>query len=322
MLRWIEENVVLVLCTLLAIISGVTMISNEKNLKLVRMASGELPENGKFVADSVKQLWQRPKGAFHRILLVCLVFLFACIYFIGLHSTRLPDWAAIFLFLPLTVLSAVLVEVFLCAVSFLLRKLLRMERVQFNLLYSFVLMQLFFIGIFAVFSGEHLTDDLVFWLSVCNLLFCYFMAAKGLYLLLKEASDPITTLTLRSVWKAAFLQIILFLLVLTFLSYFGFVHNPTSYQTVDGQYSFWTAFYYITVTFGTVGYGDIIPLTGYTRFVAVLTVFTSILAITVMLSVVLSLSGRLRKQKHTKKSSEEVLNKNFQPDSNEHESAH
>lgn len=318
MLQFIGENIVLILCSLSTVLGCMILIFGAGSLA---NAGGEGTISWKVFPFDFRRMMFGPRGIWRRIFLLSLVMLFAGAYWIGLQRLPIPVWAACLLVLPFTAVTVVAVELFLFFGSLLLRRWLHIEQKQFNLLYSFSLMQLFLLGIFLCISGQNLVDRRAFLLAVFNLLFCYLLAVIGLYLLLKEASAKDTTLTLRSVWKSALLQIILFLVILTFLSYFGFLHNPDSYQTPDGTFSLGAAFYHVTVTFGTVGYGDIIPLSGYTRAVSVLTVFASILSLTVMLSAVLSLSGQFLRNQQAPLSKEKMLDENLASDGNQQNSA-
>lgn len=315
MLTFIEENVVLILSATLTFLSAIILVCSAQKGGLSNLIGDRISFCKEEIGCFFKRLLLK-KGFFKRILSTSLVIMFACTYLVVLKNIGFSIWAVILLFLPLALFSAILVEIFLVIVSFLLGRLLHLERKEFNIIYSYVLMQFILLGVYSCFSSENFVNDGVFVLAVINLLFCYLLAAVGLYLLLKEASEIDTNLTLKSVWKSAFLQIVLFLIILTFLGWFGYLHNPSSYQTPDGNFSFFAAFYHIAVTFGTVGYGDIIPLTNYTRFVSVLTVFTSVVSITVMLSAVLSLSGRILNRKNEALSGEKVLDKDFKTSSN------
>lgn len=317
---FVEENVVLILSATLTFLSAIILVCSAKKGGISSLIDDRVPFGKRETGCFFKRLLLK-KGLFKRIFSTVLVIVFGCTYLVGLKDMGFPIWAVLLLFLPLALISAILVEVFLIIVSFLLKSLLHLERREFNIIYSYLLMQFILLGIFACFSSENFASNGVFALAVVNLLFCYLLAAVGLYLLLKEASEIDSKLTVKSVWKSAFLQIILFLIILTFLGWFGYLHNPFSYQTPDGSFSFFAAFYYIAVTFGTVGYGDIIPLTAYTRFVSILTVFTSVLSITVMLSAVLSLSGRILNRKNETLSGEKMLDENFKTDSNKQSSA-
>lgn len=297
MLTFIEENVILILSFTLTVLSSIILICSTKNGGISNLIGDRSHFSQREVGSFFKYLLLK-RGFFKRIFSTAIVIMFACTYLVVLKNMGFSIWAVVLLFLPLALFSAILAEIFLVIVSFLLKRLLHLERREFNIIYSYVLMQFILLGVYSYFSSKNFASNGVFALAVANLLFCYLLASVGLYLLLKEASEIDTKLTLKSVWKSAFLQIVLFLFILTFLGWFGYLHNPSSYQTPDGNFSFFAAFYHVAVTFGTVGYGDIIPLTTYTRFVSILTVFTSVVSITVMLSAVLSLSGRLLNRKN------------------------
>ena len=73
-----------------------------------------------------------------------------------------------------------------------------------------------------------------------------------------------------------------FVVELTFFCYLGSLYFPDAYST---QVNLFDLFYYTVITFGTVGYGDIIPTTIYTKLMAMVTTITSIACIGIMLTI-------------------------------------
>ena len=91
-----------------------------------------------------------------------------------------------------------------------------------------------------------------------------------------------------NLWKVALLIIFTFLSILTLCCYIGNIYYPNAYS-VD-TLTIFDLFYYVVITFGTIGYGDISPTCMYTKAIAILIVFTSIGCISIMLSSFLSVT--------------------------------
>ena len=94
-----------------------------------------------------------------------------------------------------------------------------------------------------------------------------------------------TTFTHHNLWKVALTLCTEFLLELTFLCYSGACYFEHAYNI---PITLFDAFYFVTISFGTIGYGDIIPLCTFSKAVSILITFTSITCIGVMLSSFLS----------------------------------
>ena len=62
----------------------------------------------------------------------------------------------------------------------------------------------------------------------------------------------------------------------------GYTNNPTYYDL----------FYYTIITFSTIGYGDISPVSGLAKFMSMIIAFTSFICITIFVSAILSYKNK------------------------------
>lgn len=200
--------------------------------------------------------------------------------------------------LPLAVLSALPVSFLLALVFFdgilfvsaFVRRLISVNSASLNVMFSsiiFILAALCF-----YFTTREGLNFYQFLLSQICLGCCYVMMLFVLILVLKEANSGDSLLTFRNIWKSAFLTIMLFIIVLSLMSYCCLMHNANAFDGV--KYGIADIFYYTAITFATVGYGDIVPVSLSAKAISVLTVITSILCITVLLSEIAGLKKKLR----------------------------
>ena len=90
------------------------------------------------------------------------------------------------------------------------------------------------------------------------------------------------------VLSTTFFKLFYFLSTLTLFCYIGSIYYVDAYSINNPN--IFDLFYYVVITFGTIGYGDIYPICYYTKAIAILIVFTSISCISIMLSSFLSVS--------------------------------
>lgn len=103
---------------------------------------------------------------------------------------------------------------------------------------------------------------------------------------MKEENISFSRIIVAAILILMMVLIDLFLLVVILNSL-----NPSSFSNVDGLFSM---FYYTMITFSTIGYGDIVPLTIPARIVAITISLTSVICITIFLSSVLSYREKLK----------------------------
>ncbi|MDD6989927.1 ion channel [Ruminococcus sp.] len=198
--------------------------------------------------------------------------------------------------LPLAALAALPVSLLLAFVFFegilfvsaFARKLISVNSASLNVMFSSIIFIL--ASLCTYFTTREKLDFCQFILSQICLGCCYVMMLFVLILILKEANSGDSLLTFRNIWKSAFLTIMLFIVVLSLMSYCCLMHNANAFAGV--KYGLADIFYYTAITFATVGYGDIVPVSLAAKSVSVLTVITSILCITVLLSEIAGLKKR------------------------------
>lgn len=293
MVSFIQQNAPGILSALLIVASCVGAYRWQKDAAICHVASGRAPKNAKeaFILP-LRHLFhpERKRGWVRRVLFWGDFLIFAALTFMYLNARHFPIGAGICIFLPLTLFSVIVFYYILWLLSILFRVFLQIEDRRLHIFFS--LLSSLFLLLLAQFTFCKAADFpmISFALILFDLLFCYLLTAISLGVLFKESFQKKTRLTIRNIWKVTLLILIFFILTLTFLSYAGFLYLPGAYQTADGTFTLLDAFYHIVITFGTVGYGDIVPTCAYTKLVSIATVFTSILCITIMLSTALSLT--------------------------------
>ena len=198
--------------------------------------------------------------------------------------------------LPLAALAALPTSLLLAFVFFegilfvsaFVRKLISVNSASLNVMFSSIIFIL--ASLCTYFTTREKLDFCQFILSQICLGCCYVMMLFVLILILKEANSGDSLLTFRNIWKSAFLTIMLFIVVLSLMSYCCLMHNANAFAGVE--YGLADIFYYTAITFATVGYGDIVPVSLAVKSVSVLTVITNILCITVLLSEIAGLKKR------------------------------
>ena len=113
-------------------------------------------------------------------------------------------------------------------------------------------------------------------------------------MVLKETLHQTTTFTHHNLWKVALTLCTEFLLELTFFCYSGACYFEQAYNV---PLTLFDAFYFVTISFGTIGYGDIVPECSFSKAISILITFTSITCIGVMLSSFLSAASDDKKTK-------------------------
>ncbi len=207
-----------------------------------------------------------------------------------LSSVMLPATAVLISAAAAVVSVFVLFELTLFA-SCLLRKIIDVSSPSLNVIFSSLV---FIIGFFCIYicSVKHTGIDVYHFIMIESfLLCCYVIMLIAMILVLKEATAADSMITLKNLWKSVFLTIVLFLVILTLMSFACVVYDRGSFSGAENN--IFDMFYYTAVTFATVGYGDIVPISYAAKAVSVLTVVTSIICITVFLSEIAGVKKKL-----------------------------
>ncbi len=228
------------------------------------------------------------KGKFKisKVFMILLIIIFTAIAFMFLYVNFGIVLATVFC-IPVALITTLIFTEFIWFLAFVIRKIIAIENLKMNTLFSLVITMLIFVFI-NIFLIDIQNNAYTFNLAVYNLMFCYVIIVFLFIQLLQEAMESSNrTLTFKNLWKSAFLIIFLFLIVLSMMSYVAFVFDENSFSGLNIN-TYFDFFYYTCVTFATVGFGDIVPISTYARGVCVLTIITSILSITILLSTVIT----------------------------------
>lgn len=291
MLSFFHENILLLSGTILAIFS-LTFHMVNRNM-IASIGDNYLPINLHYIA-------ARPLNAFkvasheNKLYFMFLSFIALCIFcifsFIFL-SSMFTNFLVLILFIPF---SFILMHIFYYSLwfgSIAICKIINVGNARFNVIFSLTAMELLltYLGLPKnnLFTGS-------FYLALFNLFLCYFFTGVTLKMTLSEILSNTLTFNHQNLWKVAIMIIFDFLATLTLFCYIGYLYYPDAYNHVS--LSLFDFFYYVIITFGTIGYGDIIPTCTYSKAIAILIVITSITCISIMLSSFLSVSSATNKK--------------------------
>lgn len=275
MLDFISENFILCI-TVLGVMFGIVVSMRLKNSEV----GGKDKFGRNFMNMSLKEKHIKLIGL-KRIRLIYLVMsaLLAVVTFCKLEN-NLGVFMSVAVALIVAVIIAFVFFEFILISSEFLFKLIAVNNTLLNGIFSSVIIIISVIFVHMLSVSRFGFSE--FLLSGICLISCYIMTVFVLIMIINEANDNKSSLTFANLWKSALLTIILFLFILSLMSYDCYLYDVTSFAGV--QNSIFDMFYYTVVTFATVGYGDIVPTSIASKSVSVLTVFTSILCITVLLS--------------------------------------
>ena len=225
-----------------------------------------------------------------RLCYAVTVIIFSAVIYCRLDSLMISLLALLVSVVSSLFIALAFIELILL-ISALLRKLIAVNSALLNVMFSSVIIML--VLIYTNMKLAQSFDKLDFILSLLCLSVCYVFMVVILINVLKEANDENSRLTVGNIWKSACLTIILFLIVLALMSMSCYQYNPKSFKGTNG--GFIDMLYYTTITFATVGYGDITPVNIISKGISILTIITYILSITVLLSEIVGLNKKKTK---------------------------
>ena len=177
--------------------------------------------------------------------------------------------------------------------SIILIKIINVGSFSLNFIFALIYINLCLIYFAYPLSSNLLIHNIAFYLSFINLILCYLLLANTLKFILQNILAYTNIFNHSNLWKVALLIIFYFLSTLTLFCYIGSIYYVDAYSINNPN--IFDLFYYVVITFGTIGYGDIYPTSYYTKAIAILIVFTSISCISIMLSSFLSVSHEKNK---------------------------
>ena len=288
-IAFISENFVLCISAIYVFLTMIMSIKlNNRDIKSV-------DEHGKNFSELPVRIRHRILFRGKRIkLLYALVAVLAWVVLSArLSKTILPLLACVLSVFISAMLVFVLFEITFLA-SLLLRKVINVNSPSLNIMFSSVIFIVIFFCCFTVIIQNAGLSIYRFVMLQGCLGCCYIVMVFVLLLVLREATSVYSKITFKNLWKSAFLTIILFLFILTLMSFCCAIYDENSFKGAEN--GFFDMFYYTVITFATVGYGDIVPISTLAKAVSVLTVFTSILCITILLSEIAGIKKKLSEE--------------------------
>lgn len=225
-----------------------------------------------------------------RVIYLVTVIIFSAVVYCRLEHFLMPLLAVTVAILMSFFTALIFIELIL-AVSAILRKLIAVNSVLLNVLFSSVIIML--VLIYTNMKLAQSFGKAEFLLSIFCLSICYIAMVVVLLKLLNEANDENSRLTVKNIWKSAMLTISIFIMVLALMSLSCYMYDSNSFKGTDGGII--DMIYYTVITFATVGYGDITPVGVVAKSISILTVITYILSITVLLSEIVGLNKKKTK---------------------------
>lgn len=215
-------------------------------------------------------------------------YIFICSFCSSLFFFLTKNFSLILSAILVLPLSLFLIYIFYYIIYFFSTILIKIIDVGAFSLNSIFYINLGLVYITYPFDTTFFIQTIAFILSCINLFICYILLLNTLRFILKNILSYTNIFNHHNLWKVALLIIFTFLSILTLCCYIGNIYYPNAYS-VD-TLTIFDLFYYVVITFGTIGYGDISPTCMYTKAIAILIVFTSIGCISIMLSSFLSVT--------------------------------
>lgn len=201
----------------------------------------------------------------------------------------LPLTESLILFIPITAVILFLLYYLLWFCTIFINRIIDVGNAKFNVIFSLVTLEQ--ILIYSALPMDGVWDSSPFYLTLIDLAICYIMSASALRMVLTETLKKTPTFTHRNLWKVALTLLIEFFMELSLFCYAGSLYFADAYNT---PLTLFDAFYFVVITFGTIGYGDIIPTCTYSKIISIVITFTSIICISIMLSSFLTASKNLK----------------------------
>lgn len=279
MLEFIHENTVPLIGLFLSLFA--ISLGGYRNPVLAEIAGKGAPSNVfrvmKWPGAVLIRAFRKKRWLF--LTLHTIFMLFFCIgVFLHLQSTQ-SFVAACIAFLPLSLAGMHILYYLLWLCSHLVYACIDVGNTKFNLLFSLTSIELLLV--YMALPAEGSISAAKFTCILINLCLCYYFTAKAMHLVLKETLHQTTTFTHHNLWKVALTLCTEFLIELTFFCYSGACYYEQAYNV---HITLFDAFYFVTISFGTIGYGDIVPACSYSKAISILIAFTSITCLSVMLS--------------------------------------
>lgn len=278
---FIEQTSLLIISALLSLMI-IAALWNIKRLSPDKLGHGAIYHLNKPFFYIRKMAWKKHKLT--AVMETMMFTVFAVSAYVSL-SRRLPVWLALLLCLPAAVVVAAVVIQVVWQLALLFSKAVALDNPRLTTLFAAAVITL--TAVCASFFVYDMKLTYVFIMVNVNLLICYCLVLLALLQLLKEATGRERNLTFRNLWKSTLIIFVLFILVLSLMSYSGLTHFEWAFA-YDGALSFFDMLYYTCVTLATVGYGDIVPNNPYEKAVSILTIVTGVISITILLSAMMS----------------------------------
>lgn len=296
---YVAENHFLLLSTVVTLISILSVIFLMRKKAKKETAFYYIPQTApKDVKGIINIIWPGGK-TFRKITNLLITALFYCSFVFYIFKKTENIAVSVTLACLCAVLSIITLYVSFIVLMKAVNAFLKLKDRRGVLIYTFCLFNIIIMFINLLFGNKSI-DTISFCLIMFNLSADYIIISTGLFYISKIALTNNVGFNVKRVWKLAFMEILFYLVILSLMSYAVYLCFDNSYLTLNGDYGIFTAFYYTVITFATVGYGDITPVSDLSRAVSILTCLTSILCLTIMLSAVMSIS-RNSNQKETKK---------------------
>lgn len=234
-----------------------------------------------------------PRHRFFSVLCVFTIFILTLTFLYLRFNFSLS--AALIWFFPIT-FAVVLITYYIAWFSTLIvTRIIDVGDPKFNIIFIVVAFDLLFVFIEYLIHTDPVMHYSTFGLILLNLGITYLLTIMAMKMVIDEITIHQTLVfSKHNLWKVALTLLLAFLVELTFLSYLGNCYFDDAYNKTVTLFDL---FYYTVVTFGTVGYGDIYPTAVYTKGTAILTTFTSIACIAIMLNSFLAAAPAASKKK-------------------------